>query len=419
MLENIRLSFRGIRSHKMRSVLTMLGIIIGIAAIIIIVAIIDGATEQLKQELVGDSTNTVTLSLFSKESSLFSEEYDPSQKGALVGVNAISDNKVQEVLGIDGVDAATRIYGHQYSTATISYTGTSAFGSVYGIDSDYFTISNRRVSAGRLFTEKDFRDRNNVTVISDTLASQLFKNESALGKTIQVGNELFTIVGVVTKIVDYSEIRNLGDYYTKVGVLESIAYVPLTSWNDVSGYDDVQNLLIRVSDPDKIVSASTAAADVMNEDLPTSEYEYKSGSLTSDAEMLKEVMGATSLLLVGIASISLLVGGIGVMNIMLVSVTERTREIGLKKALGAKRRVILGQFLTESVVLTAIGGVIGVLIGIGISKLIGFIMNIPITVSIGAIAVSVGFSMCVGIIFGLVPSIKAARLNPIDALRYE
>ncbi len=419
MLENIRLSFRGIRSHKMRSVLTMLGIIIGIAAIIIIVAIIDGATEQLKQELVGDSTNTVTLSLFSKESSLFSEEYDPSQKGALVGVNAISDNKVQEVLGIDGVDAATRIYGHQYSTATISYTGTSAFGSVYGIDSDYFTISNRRVSAGRLFTEKDFRDRNNVTVISDTLASQLFKNESALGKTIQVGNELFTIVGVVTKIVDYSEIRNLGDYYTKVGVLESIAYVPLTSWNDVSGYDDVQNLLIRVSDPDKIVSASTAAADVMNEDLPTSEYEYKSGSLTSDAEMLKEVMGATSLLLVGIASISLLVGGIGVMNIMLVSVTERTREIGLKKALGAKRRVILGQFLTESVVLTAIGGVIGVLIGIGISKLIGIIMNIPITVSIGAIAVSVGFSMCVGIIFGLVPSIKAARLNPIDALRYE
>lgn len=419
MLENIRLSFRGIRSHKMRSVLTMLGIIIGIAAIIIIVAIIDGATEQLKQELVGDSTNTVTLSLFSKESSLFSEEYDPSQKGALVGVNAISDNKVQEVLGIDGVDAATRIYGHQYSTATISYTGTSAFGSVYGIDSDYFTISNRRVSAGRLFTDKDFRDRNNVTVISDTLASQLFKNESALGKTIQVGNELFTIVGVVTKIVDYSEIRNLGDYYTKVGVLESIAYVPLTSWNDVSGYDDVQNLLIRVSDPDKIVSASTAAADVMNEDLPTSEYEYKSGSLTSDAEMLKEVMGATSLLLVGIASISLLVGGIGVMNIMLVSVTERTREIGLKKALGAKRRVILGQFLTESVVLTAIGGVIGVLIGIGISKLIGIIMNIPITVSIGAIAVSVGFSMCVGIIFGLVPSIKAARLNPIDALRYE
>ena len=419
MLENIRLSFRGIRSHKMRSVLTMLGIIIGIAAIIIIVAIIDGATEQLKQELVGDSTNTVTLSLFSKESSLFSEEYDPSQKGALVGVNAISDNKVQEVLGIDGVDAATRIYGHQYSTATISYTGTSAFGSVYGIDSDYFTISNRRVSAGRLFTEKDFRDRNNVTVISDTLASQLFKNESALGKTIQVGNELFTIVGVVTKIVDYSEIRNLGDYYTKVGVLESIAYVPLTSWNDVSGYDDVQNLLIRVSDPDKIVSASTAAADVMNEDLPTSEYEYKSGSLTSDAEMLKEVMGATSLLLVGIASISLLVGGSGVMNIMLVSVTERTREIGLKKALGAKRRVILGQFLTESVVLTAIGGVIGVLIGIGISKLIGFIMNIPITVSFGAIAVSVGFSMCVGIIFGLVPSIKAARLNPIDALRYE
>ena len=130
-------------------------------------------------------------------------------------------------------------------------------------------------------------------------------------------------------------------------------------------------------------------------------------------------MKITSLLLVGIASISLLVGGIGVMNIMLVSVTERTREIGLKKALGAKRRVILGQFLTESVVLTSLGGLIGVLIGIGIAKLIGIIIGMPTVISIGAIAVSVGFSMGVGIIFGLVPSIKAANLNPIDALRYE
>ena len=420
MLENIMLSPRGIRSHRMRSVLTMVGIIIGIAAIIIIVAIIDGATAQLKESMVGGTTNNVTLSFYEKETSMFwATEYDTSTSGPIPGITTISDEAYNNVLAVDGVDDATRIYGHEDGSQTVMYLGNSAYSNVYGIDKDYFNISSRRLTAGRLFTARDYEMSNNVAIISDTMAGQLFKNEDAIGKTVQIGNELFTVVGVVTKLVDYSEIQNLGDYYMNVGMLESIAFVPLTSWSGVAGYDDIQNIIIKVNDPDKIVSASTAAAEVLNNALPTSEYEYKSGTLTDDADSLKQITDIASILLIGIASISLLVGGIGVMNIMLVSVTERTREIGLKKALGAKRRVILSQFLTESVVLTSIGGILGVLIGIGISKIIGMIAGLPSAINIGAIALSVGFSMAVGIVFGLVPSIKAANLNPIDALRYE
>ena len=248
----------------------------------------------------------------------------------------------------------------------------------------------------------------------------MFKNVDPVGKTVQVGNGLFTVVGIVTKIIDYSEIETLSDYYMSGGgVMDASVYVPDTAWADVIGYDDIQSIVVKISDPDLTVSASTSVANVLNENLPTDKYEYKSGSLTQDADYLKEITNIASILLIGIASISLIVGGIGVMNIMLVSVTERTREIGLKKALGARRRVILGQFLTESVVLTSTGGVIGVLIGIGVAKLVGMIIGMPSQISIAAIAVSVGFSMGIGIIFGLVPSVKAANLNPIDALRYE
>lgn len=418
MFENIMLSFRGIRSHKMRSALTMLGIIIGIAAIIIIVSIINGASAQLKEEMVGDNTNTVTIGLFEKSQEYYmSMEYNTSEQGALVGVNKISDETLEKVLEVDGVESATRFYSPPYTT--LKYLDRSSFSNLYGIEPNYFSLSSKVLQSGRLFTERDYEMRNNVAILSDGAANTLFKNENPLGKTIQLGNELFTVVGIVTNVVDYSEIEDFSDYYMSLGVVESSAYVPDTSWNDVQGYDDIQKLMIKIDDADKIATTTTLVSQVLNDDLAVNDYEYKSGTLTEDTEYLKQIMSITSILLIGIASISLLVGGIGVMNIMLVSVTERTREIGLKKALGARRRVILGQFLTESVVLTSIGGLIGVLIGIGIAKLVGIIISMPTVISVGAIAISVGFSMGVGIIFGLVPSIKAANLNPIDALRYE
>lgn len=417
MLENIMLSVRGIRSHKMRSALTMLGIIIGIAAIIIIVSIINGASAQLKKEMVGDSTNTVMVALYSKDDSY--SAYNASDFGTIPGVTTIPEEAVNEVKELDGITDAAVLYSHDYSM-NVKYLSDSTYCSGRGVGLDYFPFSGLTLMQGRLFTQRDYDEHNNVIIITDDIANQLFNNESALGKTVQFGNELFTVVGIVTKLIDYSEIQTLSDYYLNIAIENKAAWVPYTSWNDAVGYDDIQSLVVKIENPDKIVTAATAASDVLNNNIILPDrFQYKSGSLSEDADYLKEIMNITSILLVGIASISLLVGGIGVMNIMLVSVTERTREIGLKKALGARRRVILGQFLTESVVLTSIGGLIGVLIGIGISKLVGMIINMPTEVSVGAIAISVGFSMGVGIIFGLVPSIKAANLNPIDALRYE
>ena len=405
----------------MRSVLTMLGIIIGIAAIIIIVSIIGAASAELKNEMVGDSTNNVNVALYEKNNDMYyyAMEYDADTNGALSGVDKISDEKFEQVKELPGISSAARVYSRDYGRLQIKYLGKTAYAATYGIDEDYFAISERVLISGRLITDDDYKKKNNVAVIDDSAANTLFKNEEAIGKTVQVGNELFTVVGVVMKVVDYSEVENLADYYMKTGFVDSSVYVPYTSWTDVVGYDDIQKMVIKVDDPDQIVSAATEAANVLNKNLPTTDYEYKSGSLTEDADSLKQITNIASILLIGIASISLIVGGIGVMNIMLVSVTERTREIGLKKALGARRRVILGQFLTESVVLTSLGGLIGVLIGIGVSKLVGMVIEMPAVISVGAIAISVGFSMGIGIIFGLVPSIKAANLDPIEALRYE
>lgn len=400
----------------MRSALTMLGIIIGIASIIMIVSIIQGATASLKDSMIGDDTNTITVSLYGKNNSY--SVYDTSIYGAIPGVSKISQEAIDEIIGIDGAVSATPIYFKEYSIQ-FGYNDKTASGSTYGVEQDFFDTKNLVLTSGRLFIDKDYDERKNVVIISEEAEGELFSNESAIGKTITVQNDMFVVVGVVKKIRDYSDVNSLSDYYMKVGFVTSEIYVPSTSWDLVGGYDDIQSLVIKLDNVDNTVTVATQAAAILNSYIMTDKAEYKSGTLNEDSEYLETITSVASILLVGIASISLFVGGIGVMNIMLVSVTERTREIGLKKALGAKRKVILSQFLTESVVLTSVGGVIGVLVGIGLAYLIGVIIDMPIAISVPAIAISVGFSMCVGIIFGLVPSVKAAKLDPIEALRYE
>lgn len=416
MIENIRLSIKGILSHKMRSVLTMLGIIIGISSIIAIVAIINGASEQLKNGLVGGGDNLVTIALYSQEDSY--SPYDTHWNGKIEGLSTISQDSIDMTKNIENVVDATPFYFSEYSF-DVSRNSVNSTMSVYGINSDYLTIAGLELVKGRLFSQSDFDKRHNVAIVDSRGSASLFGNEDPIGKTITINDEIFVVVGVADTPKDLDSINSLSDYYTVIGYSMAGIYIPSTVWQGVAGYDDIQSILIKSSNSDSLAAIGTQAAEILNANVMVSGYEYKSTSLTDDMAELEQITGVISILLVGIASIALVVGGIGVMNIMLVSVTERTKEIGLKKAIGAKKGKILAQFLTEAVVLTSLGGVLGVLIGALLAYGIGMVVELPVYISATSVAVSVAFSMGVGIIFGLVPSVKASKLDPIVALRYE
>ena len=255
-----------------------------------------------------------------------------------------------------------------------------------------------------------------------TAVSTLFEGKSPVGETIELNEELFTVVGVVALSEEFTPtINSMNDYWMYANTSSGAIYIPSSTWPVPFQFDEPQNVAIRVSSTDAMTSVGKEAADLLTErqimDKDNSVFDYRSQDMLEQAQQLQSMSESTNAQLIWIASISLLVGGIGVMNIMLVSVTERTSEIGLKKAIGAKKKRILSQFLTEAAVLTSLGGIIGVASGIGLAQLISTMMQIPVAIDVAAIAISVVFSMLIGVIFGLLPAIKAANLNPIEALR--
>lgn len=417
MFENIRLSFQGIWSHKMRSFLTMLGIIIGIAAIIAIVSTIQGTNEQIKQNLVGSGENTVEVSLYQGE-----WEYEMEYNGIPDGVPLISEEVLEQLMEIPHVENVSCYLSRQdYNGVYHLNTGLSG-GYVKGVDANYFDTCNYIMKQGRGFTEDDFVSYRRVAVLDEDSADALFQGENAVGSTIEIQQEPYIVVGIVTKAKQFEPVINsIEDYYTYADSSAGAIYIPDTTWPIVYQYDEPQNIVLRVESTDDMTSAGKECADILNSYLNVSDdtIQYKAKDLLEQAQQIQELSSSTNTMLIWIAGISLIVGGIGVMNIMLVSVTERTQEIGLKKAIGARKSRILGQFLTEAAVLTSLGGVIGVIVGIILAEIISYLTMTPVAISIPAAVGAVAFSMVIGIVFGVFPSYKAANLNPIDALRHE
>ena len=417
MRENIRLAFQGIWGHKMRSVLTMLGIIIGIAAIITIVSTIQGTNEQIKENLIGAGNNVVTVQLNQD-----GNPYDLSWNPIPTGVRTITEETRQELEKLRGVERVSLYCERNYSDGNY-YLNTNFNGNLRGIDENYLSVYGYRVKSGRGFTQKDFAEYRKVALVDAKAVSTLFGGEDPVNKNLELQGEVFTVVGVVTLSEDFTPtINSMNDYWMYADTSSGTIYVPLAVWPSIYQFDEPQSVAIKVDSPDSMTSAGKSAADLLTDKQimgTNSKLDYRSQDMLEQAQQLQQMSQSTNTQLIWIASISLLVGGIGVMNIMLVSVTERTSEIGLKKAIGAKKRRILMQFLTEAAVLTSIGGLVGVVSGIAMAELISRMMQIPVSISVPAIGIAVVFSTLIGVVFGLLPATQAANLNPIEALRRE
>ena len=417
MIENIRLAFQGIWSHMMRSFLTMLGIIIGIASIIAIVSTIKGTSEQIKEDLIGAGTNTVNVYLYDGDN-----QYD-AEYGTSSNAPVLTDDVKEEVMDLDHVENATFYYN---STSASIYNNNNSLdgGSVYGIDVNYLATCGYVIQSGRGFVKDDYQKYNKVALSDNNAAENLFPSQNPVGQTVEINQEPYTIVGVIRQDENYQPtINSIDEYYTYYQSIVGSVMIPDACWPISFKFDVPQNVIVKADSTDTMSSVGNSVADTLNNSITISDtnskMKYQAEDIMKQVKSMQKLSESTNNQLIWIASISLLVGGIGVMNIMLVSVTERTKEIGLKKAIGARKKTILGQFLTEASVLTSIGGIIGVVTGIGLSKVVGKVTGSPTAISVPSIVIAVLFSTVIGVVFGLLPSVKAANLNPIDALRSE
>lgn len=399
MLENIRLAFSSIMVNKLRTFLTMLGIIIGISAVIAISAIGNGGKYQIQKSLEQFGTNRLMVYLnWNNTDGITLRDY-------------ITDRDIEVLKEVEGVEAITPLF-EEWTSMRANNKKIDIV--LVGANEDSQTITNVEVIKGRFINQQDISNRSYVIVISEKDARELYGDVDVIGEVVTLnsyrGPVEFTIVG----ISKYEE--NLFSSQTNNGRAQ--LYVPITTIMRVYNQTVYYGVNMKVKDRNNMDSVSQQVTRLLSR-IHNNQDKYTVLNLEQTLETVNGVISNITAILALIAGIALLVGGIGIMNIMLVTVTERTREIGIKKAIGAKTGTILMQFLTESVIISVIGGLVGIALGYGIGKAVSSLLNMPPLISISEVLMGTLVAVSVGIIFGVYPAKKAAKLDPIEALRYE
>ena len=397
LAETFQLAVQNILSSKMRTFLTMLGIIIGVCAVIVIVGLGNGMQGYIEDSFADMGTDSLTVSIMGRGSS-----------------RSVSEEEMYQLVA-DNSDTFSRI------SPTVAMTGSVKIGSstlsataVTGVSEDYFSMKGYEIAQGRGLQYTDMTGRKKVCVVGQYL-NQYYYGGAAVGQTLKVGGTTFTIVGVMA-------MKGTG---LEEGGTDDCVFVPYSTAARVSFTGTVNSYTLTVLDTDRIDEAKTTLENALYAIFEDDDA-YTVGSMSEMVDEMNSMVNMIICILAGIAAISLVVGGIGIMNIMLVSVTERTREIGIRKALGARESAIMRQFVIEAATTSALGGVLGIILGFGLSAVattvIASVMpDTPITVSpsVAAVLIAFGVSAGIGIAFGYLPAKKAAVLNPIDALRYD
>ena len=400
--ESFLMAWASLIANKMRSILTMLGIIIGVAAVIALVSIGNGVKQDIQNSISSLGSNLLMV--------MPGAPRTPGVRPSQGSMKSLKVSDYEAISKLDGVKAASPYTANSYVTIYQSKNWTTT---VSGVSSNFQDVNNWTMAEGRFISSKNVENRERVAVVGQTVVKNLFAGEDPVGKEIRVKNIPFRVIGVLNSKGNGTMGNDQDDaifipYTTAMERVEGVDYLRMVYVvaNDDNGIDRLQ------SDIENLLRVRHGIKDTNLDD-------FNIQNMKSIMETMEQTTGTLTLFLGAVAAISLVVGGIGIMNIMLVSVTERTREIGIRKALGATYFVIVTQFLIEAVVISLMGGLIGIALGIGASKLIGLASGMSTVISVPTIVLSFTFSMAIGLVFGIYPARKAAKLNPIDALHYE
>ena len=400
--ESFLMAWASLIANKLRSLLTMLGIIIGVAAVIALVSIGNGVKQDIENSISSLGSNLLVV--------LPGAPRTPGARSSQGSMKSLKISDYEAIAKLEGVKAASPMTNGSY---VVIYQNKNWTTSVAGVNANFQDVNNWTMTSGRFFSDKNVQNRERVAVVGQTVVKNLFADEDPVGKEIRVKNIPFRVIGVL-KSKGNGTMGNDQD--------DTVLIPYTTSMERVEGIDYLRRVYVVAKDDegiDRLQADIENLLRVRHNIKVTNLDDFNIQNMKSIMETVAQTTGTFTLFLGAVAAISLVVGGIGIMNIMLVSVTERTREIGVRKALGATYSVIVTQFLIEAVVISLIGGFIGIAFGIGASKVIGMVSGMSTIVSVPTIIMSFAFSMAIGLIFGIYPARKAAKLNPIDALHYE